>query len=46
VKINNRYIYPGTITIPTLQPSVNVQRREEQERRRHLLAEIQDSPVL
>ena len=45
VKINNKYIHPGSIAIPTLQPSVNVQRREEQERRRRLLAEIQDSPM-
>jgi hypothetical protein len=40
----NKYINPGAIAIPTLQPSVNVQRREEQEMRR-LLAEIQDSTM-
>ena len=41
----NKYIYPGEIAIPTLRPSIEAQRREEQERRRHMLTEIRGSSM-
>jgi dihydroorotase len=44
-KINNKYIYPGAVVMPSLQPSVNTQRREEQEKRRRILEEIQGTSM-